>query len=124
MGRHSAPDPPEPAGEETGTSREPLLTVGAIGTIVTAGLAVGVAFGLPLTAEQRTAILALVAAAAPLAVAAIGRGRVYAPATVRALLQSARRGPAVQQQAAAARYPVNPAPPAAYRPTGYRPGDL
>lgn len=65
---------------------EPLLTVGGITTAATAIVACLVAFGLNLTADQRAAILALIAAAAPAVVAVVGRSRVWSPASVRKLL--------------------------------------
>ncbi|MCX4470437.1 hypothetical protein OOK41_08975 [Micromonospora sp. NBC_01655] len=69
---------------------EPLVTVGVLTAAVTAVLALLVAFGLPLSDAQQTAILGLVAVLAPLVVAAIARGRVYSPATVRAMLAGRR----------------------------------
>ncbi|MFG3709472.1 hypothetical protein [Micromonospora sp. NPDC047730] len=69
------------------SSAEPLVSVGGITAAATAIIGLLVAFGLDLTDEQRTAILGVVAVAAPLAVAAIGRRRVYAPATVAKLLR-------------------------------------
>ncbi|RGC68412.1 hypothetical protein C5N14_13580 [Micromonospora sp. MW-13] len=83
----SDPTPtPLPASEAT----EPLFTVGGITAAVTAVLALLLAFGLPLSDAQQTAILGLVAVLAPLVVAAIARGRVYSPATVRAMLAGRR----------------------------------
>lgn len=68
-------------------STEPLWSVGGVTAAVTALLAAGTAFGAPLTAGQQTAILGLVAVLAPLVVALVGRGRVYAPATVERLVR-------------------------------------
>lgn len=65
---------------------EPLLSVGSITAGVTALIALVTAFGLDLTSEQQTAILGVVAVVAPLVVSLVGRGRVYAPATVARLL--------------------------------------
>lgn len=70
----------------TSGASEPLVTVGTITAAVTAVLAMLIAFGLPVSDDQQTAILGVVAVAAPLVVAAIARGRVYAPATVSRLL--------------------------------------
>jgi hypothetical protein len=67
-------------------STEPLWSVGAITAVVTAGLALLVSFGVPLSDDQQSAILGFLAAFAPLAVAALGRSKVYAPATVSRLL--------------------------------------
>lgn len=75
-----------PASEST----EPLWTVGSITAGVTAILALLVAFGLELSTEQKTAILGVVAVAAPLIVTMVGRGKVYAPATVARLLAGRR----------------------------------
>lgn len=57
-------------------NREPLLTVGTMTGAVTAIIALLVAFGLDLTGEQQTAILAVVAVAAPFVVAAVTRPKV------------------------------------------------
>lgn len=67
-------------------STEPLWSVGAITAVVTAALALLVSFGVPLSDGQQAAILGFLAAAAPLAVAALARQKVYAPATVSRLL--------------------------------------
>lgn len=80
-----APDP------QPGTAEEPLLNVGVLTATATAVLALLVSFGLPISDTQQTAILGVVAVAAPILVAALGRARVYAPATVRRLL-TLRRG--------------------------------
>lgn len=57
-------------------TREPLVTVGTITGAVTAIIALLVAFGLDLSAEQQTAILGVVAVAAPFVVAAATRSKV------------------------------------------------
>lgn len=62
--------------------REPAVSVGLILTAITSLFAVGVAFGLPITDDQQTAILGLVAAVAPIVAAVLIRGKVYSPATV------------------------------------------
>ncbi|MBM0275313.1 hypothetical protein [Micromonospora tarensis] len=69
------------------SATEPLFTVGALTAAVTAVLALLVAFGLPVSDDQQAAILGVVAVAGPLVVAALARGRVYAPATVSRLLR-------------------------------------
>lgn len=71
-------------------STEPLWSLGGVTAAVTALLAAVTAFGVPLTETQQTAILGLAAVVAPLAVALIGRSRVYAPATVERLVRDAR----------------------------------
>lgn len=52
---------------------EPVITVGSIGAIAAAVLALIVAFGVDLTDEQQTAILGVVAVAAPIIVAIVTR---------------------------------------------------
>ncbi|WP_405114367.1 hypothetical protein OG559_09400 [Micromonospora sp. NBC_01405] len=79
-----------PAPVPTSTATEPLFTVGGIIAAGTAVISLLVAFGLPLSANQQTAVLGLVAVLAPLVVAVIARGRVYSPATVARLLDSRR----------------------------------
>ncbi|MEU7617174.1 hypothetical protein AB0B27_13920 [Micromonospora rifamycinica] len=69
---------------------EPLLTVGSLTALVTAVLALVVAFGLPVSDAQQTAILGVVAVVAPLVVMAVGRGRVWSPATVARLVERRR----------------------------------
>lgn len=69
---------------------EPLLTVGTIGTVVASALVLLVAFGAPLTEEQRAAVLALVAALAPVITAWIGRSKVFSPHTVARMLIAAK----------------------------------
>lgn len=71
----------------TSQASEPLLTVGSITAGVAALIALVTAFGLDLSVEQQTAILGVVAVLAPLVVAAVGRSRVYSPATVSRLLR-------------------------------------
>ena len=61
---------------------EPARLIGAVTALVTAGIALLVAFGVPLTDTQQVAILSVVAAVAPLLAALVIRERVYAPATV------------------------------------------
>jgi hypothetical protein len=55
---------------------EPLVTRGVVVAFVAAVLALGAAFGLPLTVEQKTAILGFTAVAAPVVVAVWSRGKV------------------------------------------------
>ncbi len=55
---------------------EPLWTVAGVTAAVSALIALLTAFGLELSQEQTTAILGVVAVAAPAVVAAVGRGRV------------------------------------------------
>lgn len=57
-------------------NREPVAIVGTITGIVTALIALFVAFGLDLNRDQQTAILGVVAAVAPLVAAYFARRRV------------------------------------------------
>jgi len=57
-------------------SREPLLTKASWVTLVTAVIAVAVAFGLPLSDEQQKALIALAGVLAPVAAAVWARGQV------------------------------------------------
>lgn len=68
-------------------SSEPVLSVGAITAGVSALIALLVAFGVDLTADQRTAILGVVAVAAPIVVGVLARRKAYSPATVARLLR-------------------------------------
>lgn len=69
--------------------REPLWTVAGIVAAVAAIITLATSFGLSITAEQHEAILGVVAVAAPLIVAWVGRGRVYSPDTVDRLAEEA-----------------------------------
>lgn len=57
-------------------NREPLLTRASWVALVTAVIAVAVAFGLPLTDEQQKALIALAGVLAPVAAAVWARGQV------------------------------------------------
>ncbi len=72
---------------------EPVLTAGAIGSVTTSIIAVMVAFAFPLTDDQQVAILGLVTVLAPLVMAVIHRRTVYAPESVRLLLETERDRP-------------------------------
>jgi hypothetical protein len=78
-----------PATPEVGSPKEPLVNVGSITAAVAALLAVLVAFGLDLSDVQTGAVLTLVTVAAPLVVAAVGRRKVFSPATVRTMVVDA-----------------------------------
>lgn len=84
---NQAPAPPDP----NTASAEPLISVATVTAAATALVGLMVAFGLDLTADQRTAILGLVAVVAPIVVAAWGRRKVYSPASVAKLLAARRR---------------------------------
>ena len=55
---------------------EPLVTVGGVTAAVAALLSVLVAFGVPLSDGQQTALLGLVGVLAPIAVALVARSKV------------------------------------------------
>ena len=77
------PNKPQPA--------EPLLTVGFITAAAGAVLTLAVAFGLKLNHDQLIAIVGVIAVAAPIAVALLARGRVFAPDTVAEMVEDAKR---------------------------------
>lgn len=62
--RHASPD------------TEPAISIGAIIALVAAVLAAAVAFGVPITSDQRETILAVIATAGPIVAALFIRGRV------------------------------------------------
>lgn len=68
-------------------AEEPALKVGAIMAAATAAIGLLVAFGLKLTPEQTAAILAVVAALAPLVQAFWTRRKVWSPASVARMLR-------------------------------------
>lgn len=68
----------------TFADREPVWTAGTIVALVTAAVAVAAAFGLPITDDQRTAILSLVGVLAPLAVMLLVRPNVVPVARIEA----------------------------------------
>jgi hypothetical protein len=74
---------------EVGAPKEPLVNVAWITAVAAAGLSTAVAFGMELTEKQTGAVLTLVALAAPMIVWAVGRRKVYAPATVRTMVVDA-----------------------------------
>jgi hypothetical protein len=78
-----------PATPEVGAPREPLVNVAWITAIAAAGLSTAVAFGMELTEKQTGAVLTLVALAAPMIVWAVGRRKVFSPATVRTMVVDA-----------------------------------
>lgn len=63
-------------------AREPLITVSTITTMVAAVVSLLVAFKVPLSEQQQTAILGVVAVAAPLAVGLLARSQVTPNAKV------------------------------------------
>lgn len=73
------------------TKREPAVIVGAISSLLVAGIAVAVAFGLDLTKEQVAALTALAAPATllPIVQAFVTRAAVVSPATADARVEAA-----------------------------------
>ncbi len=69
--------------------KEPVITAGAIVSLVTAVLALVVAFGAPLTPEQREGIIGVVAAVAPFALALVVRPNVTPNSEVETRVQHA-----------------------------------
>lgn len=59
-----------------GSTREPLVTNGSIIAIITAVLALVVAFGVDLTTDQQVAILGVTATVVPVVLALVTRGQV------------------------------------------------
>ncbi len=70
-------------------NKEPLITVGAIGTIVAAFLVFLDEFGIDISDSQQTAINNLVAVLAPIVVVFIARQFVFSPNTTQALVDRA-----------------------------------
>lgn len=68
-------------------SAEPLVSVAAVTAVGAAVVGLLVAFGLDLTDAQQKGILGVLAALAPVVVAAWGRRKVYSPATVARLMR-------------------------------------
>lgn len=74
----------------TFTDDEPALTAGSLSALVAAGIAVAVAFGAPITTDQKEAILGLVAVVAPIAVALLVRPHVVPVAHLTETVAEAR----------------------------------
>jgi hypothetical protein len=73
----------------TATSKEPLITIGVIGSLVTSAIVLLQSFGVPLTDAQSSAINQFVAVAAPIVIALIGRGFVFSPNTTKNVAENA-----------------------------------
>lgn len=78
-----------PATPEHGSAENPLVSVGTVTAAVVGALSCAVAFGMKLTPEQTGAIIGIAGILAPVVVALVGRRKVFAPATVRALVVQA-----------------------------------
>ena len=74
--------------------KEPLVTIGAIGSLIGAVIVLLQTFGVPITDAQSQAINNLVVIAAPILVALIGRQFVFAPATVDKIVTGEESSPA------------------------------
>jgi hypothetical protein len=78
-----------PATPQAGAETEPLVAPASITAAVGALLSLMVAFGLDLTEQQTGAVLAAVTLVAPLVLFFLARRKVFAPATVRAMVVDA-----------------------------------
>lgn len=77
--------PPSTGGMQT----EPAVIIGSITAVVTAILALLVAFGMDISPDQQAAILGMVAAVAPIVAAVFIRQRVFSPATTQRIANQA-----------------------------------
>ena len=91
MSQLDPPAPVPPPVPEPNAPSEPLITVGTITAAGTAVLALLVVFGVDIDKDKQVAILGVVTVLAPLVVMAIGRGRVFSPATVRRMMLRGQR---------------------------------
>ena len=69
---------------------EPVLSAGTITAAVTAVLTLLIAYAIPISDGQQSAILGVIAVIAPIVVGIWGRAKAYAPATVARLLNQRR----------------------------------
>lgn len=81
---HMVTPPVPPAG----APQEPLMSTATVVTVATALLALIVALGVPVDDDTQAAILAAIAVVAPIVLALVARGKVWAPATVRATVKA------------------------------------
>jgi len=79
-----------PATPPTNSPSEPLVTVGTVTAVIAGAITFGAALGFKLSVQQTAAILGSVATLAPLVVAIVGRRKVFAPDTVRAMVLNAK----------------------------------
>ncbi len=79
------PDVPAP-----GAPKEPLAGVAAVTTFIVAAIALFVSFGLKISDDQQSAILGFIAPAAVIVTVLWSRLKVFAPKTVRQMVQQAR----------------------------------
>jgi hypothetical protein len=78
-----------PATPPTNAPGEPLVSVGGVTSAASAVIALVVAFGLHLSDTQTGSILGVIAVLAPIVVTVVGRKKVFAPDTVRAMVLNA-----------------------------------
>lgn len=70
------------------SKRQPALVIGSsFSGLIAAVIVLLIAFGVPISEVQATAILGVVAALTPIATALVIRTQVYSPATVQRLLE-------------------------------------
>lgn len=79
-------DPNLPNVPSSDAPAEPLLTVGTITTVGAAIVALIVSFGVHVNNNQQSAILGVLVVLAPIVVAVWGRSKVFAPKTVRQMV--------------------------------------
>lgn len=89
---HTQPTEPLPEVPGAEAAEEPLLTRATIVALVTAVLGALVAFNVDLTEKQTAAVIVLAGVLSPFVVAWAGRSSVFAPRTVRKMVQAAREG--------------------------------
>lgn len=74
--------------------KEPLITRAGIIAVATTAVSLIAALGLPISQEATNAVLGVIAAVAPLLVAAWARQKVFSPATVAGIEEVLKRPPA------------------------------
>lgn len=71
---------------------EPLAGVAGVSALAVAAIALLVAFGVPVSDDQRLAIVGVIATGAPIVTVLWARRRVFSPRTVAQLVTKARAG--------------------------------
>lgn len=69
--------------------KEPLVTLGVIGSLIGSAIVLMQSFGVPISDQQSQAINQFVVIAAPLVIALIGRSFVFSPNSVKDVAESA-----------------------------------
>lgn len=85
------------------TSKEPAALVGMITGLVSAVIALAIAYGVDISDDQQAAIMGLVAALAPIIAGIVTRSKVYSPSTTQSLVNKA----AATQDATIPKPPAN-----------------